>query len=104
AVAAALETRSWRIGARILALGLLGAAVAVVVYYRDFLGSAAALAPRIVSGTAGAAAAGSRYPVESWLALTYARTRDFFGWTLTPLAIAGLFVALRRARARVVLA
>lgn len=102
AVAATVETRSWRIGGRILAIGLCGAVVAVVLYYRDFLGSVTALAPRIVA--AGGAPTASRYPVESWLALTYARTRDFFGWTLTPLAVAGLVLALRRARSRVVLA
>src|SRR5262249_50846934 len=64
-----------RTAARILALGLLGSLAAVALYYRAFLGAAGGLLPRILGG---ASAAPSLYPVESWIVLTYTRTRDFF--------------------------
>jgi hypothetical protein len=97
AVAVALETRDGKSALRVLGMGLAGAALAVLLYYRDFVGSAFALAPGILGGAGRTA---SRYPVEGWLALTYARTRDFFGWLYPPLAVAGLVWILRRTRGR----
>jgi hypothetical protein len=79
--------------ARILAMGLLGALLAVLVYYRDFLGMLVDVAARAASG---APAAASRYPIQGWLAVTCERTRDFFGFVYPPLAVLGLALAFRR--------
>lgn len=65
-------------GAAALALvtaGLAGSAVSVLLYYRDFLPMFADVAGRMAGG---AARAPSRYPVESFFKVAWARTRDFF--------------------------
>jgi hypothetical protein len=86
-----------RQGAWLLAIGLLGATLAVLVFYRDFLGTAWHLVERIqgrgLQGT-------SRYEVESWWMLAYARTRDFFRGIYPLLATAGLVLLVRRDRER----
>jgi hypothetical protein len=82
-----------RQAARVLAMGLLGALLAVLVYYRDFLGMAVDVAARAAGG---APAAASRYPIQGWLAVTYERTRDFFGLEYPLLAALGVFLAFRR--------
>ncbi len=78
-----------RRGLRILGMGLAGSLLAVLLYYRDFLGSASGL---LGHGAQGA----SRYPVESFFALSYERTRDFFGAVYPGLALAGLALTWRR--------
>src|SRR6185436_14724207 len=52
---------------RVLGLGLAGSALSVLVYYRDFLGMAFDLLPRVAAG----GAALSRYPVQGWLSVAY---------------------------------
>lgn len=80
----------------ILAMGLAGSLVSVLVYYRDFLGMVWDLLPRAV----GHAANASRYPVQGWLAVIYDRTRDFFDGVYPLLALGGIALLLRRGRAR----
>ena len=75
-----------RRGALLLAMGLLGSAVSVALYYRDFLGMVADMLPRI----GGAHGAVSRYQVQSWFAVAYERTRSFFDGVYPVLAVAGL--------------
>jgi len=87
------EGRRLRQAATILGMGLLGALLAVLVYYRDFLGMVVDVAARALSG---APAAASRYPVQGWLVVAYERTRDFFGFAYPPLAVFGLVLAFRR--------
>ena len=90
-VVALLGRRPAEAGA-LAAMGVLGAAVAVAVYYRDFLGMVLDVLPRAAGhGTAAA----SRYPVESFWRVAFERTRDFFDTLLPLLAAAGL-VALCR--------
>jgi hypothetical protein len=76
----------------ILAMGLAGSAVAVALYYRDFLPMVADVASRIAGG---AARAPSRYPVQSFWAVAYARTRDFFDTVHPVLAALGLWLLWR---------
>ncbi len=82
-----------RAAAALLAMGALGALASVLLYYRDFLGMATDVAQR-ATGDGGA----SHYPVQSWWAVAYGRTRDFFDGVYPLLAAAGLYL-LRRARA-----
>ena len=82
-----------RQGARILAMGLLGALLAVLVYYRDFLGMLVDVAGRAASG---APAAASRYPVQGFFAVALERSWDFFGLVYPLLALGGLGLAFRR--------
>jgi hypothetical protein len=91
ALAIAWEERRPRTAALLLGLGLAGSGLSVILYYRDFLVSAVA-----ALGSGGP----SQYPVVGWLALTYARSRDFFGWSYPPLALVGLAVLLRRRSGR----
>ncbi len=76
----------------VLAMGALGAAVAVALYYRDFLGMVVDLAPRVAQG---GAQAPSRYAVGSFFVVAYERTRDFFDTLYPLLAMAGLVVLWR---------
>jgi hypothetical protein len=76
----------------VAAMGLAGAIVAVALYYRDFLGMVADLVPRVA---AGAAHAPSRYEVQPFLSVAYARTRDFFDTVYPILAAAGLALLWR---------
>jgi len=78
--------------AAVAAMGLAGAALAVALYYRDFLGMAVDLTSRVASG---GPQAPSRYEVQPFLAVAYARTRDFFD-TIYPLLAAAGLVALWR--------
>ena len=71
----------------VLGMGLAGSAAAVLLYYRDFLPMAMDVASRIAGGAQGAP---SRYPVESFWAVAYARTRDFFDGVYPLLAAAGI--------------
>ena len=86
-----------RTAALILGMGLLGATVSVLVYYRDFVGMALDVAQRAASG-----GPPSHYEVQTWWAVAYGRTRDFFGGVYPVLALAGL-VLLRRARGALLL-
>jgi hypothetical protein len=95
-VVEAREDRLARAG-RIVAMGLGAALLAVLVYYRAFLGAAAGLIARVLGD---AHAAPSLYPAESWLLLTYTRTRDFFDGVYPFLALLGLVLLFRRERAR----
>ena len=83
--------------AAILGFGLLGSAVSVLVYYRDFLGMALDVTQRAASG-----GPASHYPVQAWWTVAYGRTRDFFGVLYPVLAVAGLCL-LRRARGALLL-
>ncbi len=85
--------RRMRTAAALLAAGLAGSVLAVALYYRDFLPAAGALLPRVLGS---GAAPASHYPVESWLLLTYARTRDFFDGVYPLLTLFGLGLVLRR--------
>jgi hypothetical protein len=91
----ALVRRRPRDAAALAAMGLVGAAIAVALYYRDFLGMVFDLLPRVA---AGAARAPSRYPVQSFFVVAYERTRDFFGVPYVLLGAIG-FVLLVRDRA-----
>jgi hypothetical protein len=90
-VVALVRRRPAEAGA-LAAMGLLGAAIAVTVYYRDFLGMVLDVLPRAASR---GAAAVSRYPVQSFWRVAFERTRDFFD-TLYPLLAAAGLVALCR--------
>jgi hypothetical protein len=92
-IVAALALRRPADAARIAAVGLAGAAVALVLYYRDFLGMVLDVVPRAV-GQAGAPVA-SRYPVESFWPVAWARTHDFFDGFYPALAVAGLVLLWR---------
>jgi hypothetical protein len=74
--------------AAVLAMGLAGSLVSVVLYYRDFLGMALDVGSR-------AGAAVSRYPVQSFWAVAYGRTRDFFDGVYPVLTIAGIALLWR---------
>jgi hypothetical protein len=78
---------------RLLGLGLLGSLLAVLVYYRDFMGMVIDVVPRIGGGGAVA----SRYPVQGWLPVAWGRTWDFFGVVYPVLAVIGLAWLGRRA-------
>jgi hypothetical protein len=81
----------------LLAMGLAGSAVSVLVYYRDFLPMAVDVASRIAGGAQRAA---SRYPIQSFWAVAYARTRDFFDGAYPLLAAAGIALLVRADSAR----
>ena len=85
-----------RRGLAVLAMGAAGAAIAVLVYYRDFLPMALDVAARI---GAGAARAPSRYPVQSFWLVAWSRTRDFFDGVYPLLAALGLAAVLEGGRA-----
>ena len=74
------------------AMGLAAAVVAVALYYRDFLGMALDLVPRVAQG---AAHAPSRYPVQPFWLVAYERTRDFFDTVYPILAAGGLALMWR---------
>lgn len=93
----------WRPGLGILAMGLLGSAISLTLYYRAFLPMAWDLAVRVLSHAQPGAAA-SRYPVQGWLAVIYGRTTDFFDHLYPVLAVVGMVGLWRRGRARLVLA
>jgi hypothetical protein len=78
----------------ILAMGAAGSAIAFAAYYRDFLPMVADVASRIL---AGAARAPSRYPIQSFWAVAYGRTRDFFDGVYPVLAALGIVLLCRRA-------
>ena len=81
-----------RQAAAVLAIGLVGSLVSVLVYYRDFL-------PMVLDVFSHAASRGgaavSVHPVQSFLTVAYARTRDFFDGLYPVLAAAGLVVLFR---------
>jgi hypothetical protein len=81
----------------VLAMGVLGSLLAVAVYYRDFLPMATDVAGR---GLSGAPAAASRYPVQGFASVAFARTRDFFDTLYPPLAALGFALVWRRPAAR----
>ena len=91
----------WRAALRVLAMGFAGSALAVAVYYRDFLDMLVDVARRIAGLTAGGA---SVYPVRGFFAVAWERTRSFFDGLYPPLAAAGLWLVWRHARARRLLA
>lgn len=86
--------RDWRTAARLLAMGALGAALAFLLFYRDFVASALQVA---------AAGGGSGYPVRSFLALFAERTWSFFRAFYPLLAVPGFVRLWRRGRGRPVL-
>lgn len=96
-------TVGWRRGWGLLAMGLVGSAVSVALYYRDFLPMAFDVAGRVLSH-AGPGATSSRHPIQSWLAVVYGRTTDFFDHVYPVLAAVGMVALWRRGRARMVLA
>jgi hypothetical protein len=83
-----------RAAVAILAMGAAGSAVAFALYYRDFLPMVADVTSRIVGG---AARAPSRYPVQSFWTVAYARTRDFFDGVYPVLTALGVALLCRRA-------
>jgi hypothetical protein len=91
--AAARPSARARQAAALLAMGLAGSLVSVLVYYRDFL-------PMVFDvlghATRAGAAAASVHPVQGFFAVAYSRTRDFFDGIYPLLAAAGLFVLFRR--------
>ena len=93
----------WRPGLSILAMGLLGSAISLTLYYRDFLPMVWDLAGRVLSHAQPGGTA-SRYPVQGWLAVIYGRTTDFFDHVYPLLAVVGMMALWRRGRARLVLA
>ena len=95
-VLAALARRRPADALAVAAMGLAGAMVAVALYYRDFLGMVADLVPRVAGG---AAHAPSRYEVQPFLSVAFARTRDFFDTVYPILAAAGLVILWRAAPA-----
>ncbi len=76
----------------ILAMGVAGSAVAVALYYRDFLPMVADVGARIGGG---AARTPSRYPVQSFWLVAYGRTRDFFDGVYPILAALGIALLCR---------
>jgi hypothetical protein len=103
AALAAFAAREQKAGARlrtlvvILAMGLVASLLSLALYYRDFLPMVFDVVPRIAGGAARAA---SRYPVRSFWAVAYERTRDFFDGLYPLLAAFGLWAALRRGTGR----
>jgi hypothetical protein len=91
-VAIARSPGRLKAAAAVLLMGLVGAAASVLAYYRDFLAMAGDVTHRAATG-----GGASHYPVQSWWAVAYGRTRDFFDGVYPVLAAAGLFL-LRRAR------
>jgi hypothetical protein len=89
--------RRLRVALGLLAMGALGALASVLLYYRDFLGMAAGIAERATGDSRA-----SHYPVQSWWAVAYGRTRAFFDAVYPVLAAAGVYL-LRAARAAPVL-
>jgi hypothetical protein len=77
----------------ILAMGAAGSAVAVALYYRDFLPMVADVVSRIASG--GSAGAPSRYPIQSFWAVAYGRTNDFFDGVYPVLTALGVALLCR---------
>jgi hypothetical protein len=90
----ALVRRRLADAAVLAAMGLAAAAIAVALYYRDFLGMVFDLVPRIAQG---AAHAPPRYPVQPFWLVAYERTRDFFDTFYPILAAAGLALMWRHA-------
>jgi hypothetical protein len=86
-VLAALLRRRPLDAAAVALMGLAGAAAAVALYYRDFLGMLVDVVGRAAPGSAQAV---SRYPVRSVVAVAYERTRDFFDSVYPVLAAVGL--------------
>ncbi|HEY2944117.1 MAG TPA: hypothetical protein VGN09_16910 [Vicinamibacteria bacterium] len=90
-----------RQAAAVLAIGVAGSLVSVLAYYRDFL-------PMVLDVVSHAAsrrgAAISVHPVQGFLAVAYARTRDFFDGVYPVLAAAGLVLLFRRRRGASLLA
>ncbi len=95
-----LATKRPRQAAVLAAVGVAGAATSLILYYGRFLDIVVAILSRL---DVGAAASAGRYEAQSFLAVACARTRDFFDGLLPLLALAGLFVTLRRARHHTVL-
>jgi hypothetical protein len=87
--------------AAVLAMGLGGSLVSVLVYYRDFLPMVLDVFSHAVSP---GAVAVSVHPVQGFLTVAYARTRDFFDGIYPLLAAAGLVVLFRRRRGASLLA
>jgi hypothetical protein len=92
-----------RVALALLGMGLAGSAIAVLAYYRDFLPMALDVASRIA---AGAGRVASRYPIQSFWAVAYGRTRDFFDGIYPVLAALGIALLVRGGgtRARIVAA
>jgi hypothetical protein len=86
-----------RAALRVLAMGLFGSALAVAVYYRDFLDMLVDVAGRIAGTTAGG---GSVYPVQSFFSVAWERTHSFFDGIYPLLAAAGFWLLRRQASAR----
>lgn len=80
----------------ILAMGAAGSALAVALYYRDFLPMVADVTSRVVS-SGGAAGAPSRYPIQSFWTVAYGRTRDFFDGVYPVLTALGVALLCRHA-------
>jgi hypothetical protein len=92
----ALSPRGLAPALRVFAMGAAGALISLLLFYRDFLGAAGGLAPRILGEHA------SLYPVQGFWALAAARTWTFFHAVYPLLAAIGLVRLLRHGRARLV--
>ena len=99
--AAARRQARVRHAAALLTMGLVASLFSVLVYYRDFLPMVFDVAAH---ATSGGGAAVSVHPVQSFFAVAYGRTRDFFDGLYPLLATAGLVVLLRRGRGASLLA
>ncbi len=88
-------TKRPRQAVALAAVGVAGAAISLILYYGRFLDIVAGIVPRPDTG---AELSAGHYEAQSFLAVACARTRDFFDGVLPLLALAGLFVTLRRAR------
>ena len=93
----ALRDRGLPGAARIFAMGAAGALLSLLLYYRDFLGAAGGLAPRMLGDSA------SLYPVQGFWALLAERTWTFFHAVYPALAGLGLVRLLREGRSRLLL-
>jgi hypothetical protein len=85
-------TEGWRPASGLLAMAVLGSALSVAVYYRDFVPMALDLAGRALAG----GGAPSRYPVQGFWEVAYQRTHSFFDGIYPVLAVAGLVGLWRR--------
>lgn len=79
-----------RRGGLILAVGLAGSGIAVLLYYRSFLLHAFDLLPRLAAG-----GGDGRYPVRGVVEVALERTIGFFGFVLPVMAILALPALLR---------
>ena len=91
-----LVTKQPRQAAALIAVGMAGAMLSLALYYGRFLDMVVDVLPQL--GKTGAEPSARNYETQSFIAVTYARTRDFFDGVLPVLTLAGLFMVLGRTR------